>query len=114
MWEGVCAWGWGCIRGLWNELWGINRGLNVAMFPAENSSWLAPAIRGFLEFMKQLELLEILFSGEALTSCGGQNGLSMSRLDHFLSPGDWEDHFLKHGSVYSAQKSMLDHFFHPS
>ena len=86
----------------------------MAMFPAENSSWLAPAIRGFLEFMKQLELLEILFSGEALTSYGGQNGLSMSRLDHFLSPGDWEDHFLKHGSVYSAQKSMLDHFFYPS
>ena len=67
----------------------------MVRFPSERSreERLTGSMRRFSKVIEELALRDLPLHGGPFTWSGGLNGLSRSRLDHFLILEDWENHF---------------------
>ena len=100
MWEEL-----GAIRGIWDDPWCLGGDFNVILSQRERSSQgrLTGAMRRFAQIVDELELLDLLLQGGALTWSRGRNNQAWARLDRFLN------HFS--GVAQSRlPRPTLDHF----
>ena len=82
MWEEL-----GAIRGIWDDPWCLGGDFNVILSQRERSSQgrLTGAMRRFAQIVDELELLDLLLQGGALTWSRGRNNQAWARLDRFLN-----------------------------
>ena len=79
------------IQQYWNVPWCCIGDFNIVRFPSEwlGNSRLTPAMELFLEFIEDLNLIDLPLEGGSYTWSSGSDRPSMSRIDRVLVFHDW-------------------------
>ncbi len=85
--SGVFSW--------WGSPWCVGSDFNVVRFPSEKlgADHFTPAMNDFFEFIFSFGLMDIPLEGGRYTCSNNRENVAMSRIDHFLYIGDWEDRY---------------------
>ena len=83
------------VRQRWVQPWCIFGDFNVVRFPNERlgCSRLSATMVDFLDFIEDLNLVDLPLHGDSYTWCNGSSNPSMSRIDRVLVFADWEEHY---------------------
>ena len=110
--EKECLWEeFGAIRGIWENPWCLGGDFNITLFQRERSRQgrITSTMWRFAQIIDELGLVDLPLQGEVFTWSGGLNNQSWARLDRFLVPPSWLDHFS--GVLQSRlPRPISDHF----
>ncbi|KAK4581675.1 hypothetical protein RGQ29_025026 [Quercus rubra] len=83
------------VQQYWNVPWCCIGDFNIVRFPSERlgNSRLTPAMELFLEFVEDLNLIDLPLEGGSYTWSRGSDRPSMSRIDRVLVSHDWEEQY---------------------